>query len=542
MSTITQLLCHNFGGIRQNNACFTDELITAQDIQNVELYYTGANNGVGIRTMKGNQLVLNIPDENIINIFETIQNGKYHTVIHTETKTEGKLYLYFEDTLTLVKDGLQLTGASNGFDVAQGWKDLFFFTTGKEMLLWEIYKSEAPLLDKDGNEVKDEKTGKVKTVQVPYTDEMGNTITMLEKKDRDKNDIQGLGACLFDNRLWVFNKNKIWYSKKGDFYDWGGEEDSNNDSDIKTTAGYIEELKNITAIHEYLGSLAVFFADSSILLSINDGVISQSEQYVGGCAGINALVFHDTNLYFYDNTKHSIFSFQQVITGSRVLGENIAIEVQDIIKEIGTSKLDKIKALSVYVEDRNEIWFDIPVGDEEHSTILIYDYLKKEWVKRKSQKLNAIRVIDNKLYSADTNGNLLEEYKTFTFNGEYIQWYYKLSPMNLGADNTLKVLVFQPRVSFDLPYWNSFYVKYIKNYNTMKKPKVKFIKTKYRNVGIYGVSLYNHCYYRPKNTAAVAKFPNATFRILEIEIFSRTQNDTFSIRNLEMSKIKVKQV
>ena len=53
-STRTQLICHNFGGIRQKNAVFTSELITAQDMQNIELYYTGINNGVGIRTAKGN--------------------------------------------------------------------------------------------------------------------------------------------------------------------------------------------------------------------------------------------------------------------------------------------------------------------------------------------------------------------------------------------------------------------------------------------------------------------------------------------------------
>ena len=54
MSTITQLICNKFGGIRQKNAIFSEELITAQDLQNVELYFTGTNGGVGIRTTKGN--------------------------------------------------------------------------------------------------------------------------------------------------------------------------------------------------------------------------------------------------------------------------------------------------------------------------------------------------------------------------------------------------------------------------------------------------------------------------------------------------------
>ena len=54
MTTITQMLCNKLCGIRERNANFNDSLVTAQDIQNVELYYTGVNEGVGIRTAKGN--------------------------------------------------------------------------------------------------------------------------------------------------------------------------------------------------------------------------------------------------------------------------------------------------------------------------------------------------------------------------------------------------------------------------------------------------------------------------------------------------------
>ena len=32
MSTITQLICNKFGGIRQRNAVFSEDLITAQDM------------------------------------------------------------------------------------------------------------------------------------------------------------------------------------------------------------------------------------------------------------------------------------------------------------------------------------------------------------------------------------------------------------------------------------------------------------------------------------------------------------------------------
>ena len=106
------------------------------------------------------------------------------------------------------------------------------------------------------------------------------------------------------------------------------------------------------------------------------------------------------------------------------------------------------------MEGRNEIWWILPTDEENYSIILIFDYLKGEWIKRKSQKINSTRVINGILYSAGNDGSILEEYSSTTFNGEYIQHYYNCTPMNLGADNTLKVLAFPPRVSFDMPYNN----------------------------------------------------------------------------------------
>lgn len=516
-STRTQLICHNFGGIRQKNAVFTSELITAQDMQNIELYYTGINNGVGIRTAKGN---VSINDslagtEKIINIFESLQNEKTHFIVHSESSTQGKIYSYSKElnTLTLIKDGLSVAGVSNGFDVSQGWSDLFFFTNGKEML----------------------------TIELEKPDEAGITTSVevkkIEAKDKENRDVIGLVAALFAGRLWVFGKNIMWYSVTSNIYDF-----STSDAEWETSAGYIEALKNITAAHEYLDSLAVFYEDSSELISVQNGFFSRSDSSPGGCAGVNALVFHDTDLFFYDDKKKAVFSFKQVVTGQKTLGKNVAIDIQDELEKIDSFKLDNIKALSVFIEGRNEIWWLLPTDDEEYSTILIFDYLKGEWIKRKSQKINAMRIIDGVLYSAGNDGNILEEYNSNTFNGEYIQHYYNCSPCNLGAMNTLKVLVFQPRVSFDLPYNNEFYVKYVKNHNIFKKPKIKYIKSKLKNFLFWDEGHWDVNYWASKSTSIIGKFPNATFKILEISIYTEDETQTFSIKNIEFSRIKVKQV
>lgn len=68
-------MCNKFGGIRRINATFSNDFISASDMQNVELFNTGINSGVGIGTAKGNIEICNsIPnDEKVINIFESVQ-------------------------------------------------------------------------------------------------------------------------------------------------------------------------------------------------------------------------------------------------------------------------------------------------------------------------------------------------------------------------------------------------------------------------------------------------------------------------------------
>lgn len=517
MSKITQLLCNRFGGIRERNANFSSKLITAQDIQNVELYFTGTNSGVGIRTVKGNVSICNmlVRQAHIVRLFESIQQQKKYFFVYAENNTIGTLYNFNKEkkTLEVLKTNLTPTGKANGFDVAQGWSDLFLFTNGKNMFTVEM--------------------------NVKNNDNIGteNKIVNMDLKDRDNRSVIGINIAIFNNRLWVSSGNIIWYSVTSNIYDF-----STAQSEWITTAGYIECIKNITAIHEYLGSLAVFYEDSSQLISVSNGDFSISEDSPGGCAGYNALVFHDTNLYFYDHTKKSVFSFKQIVTGVKTLGENVAIEIQSILSNIEDRFTDNIQTLSVFMEGRNEIWWIIPNDDEKYSIIMIFDYLKGEWVKRKSQKINSVALIENKLYSAGHDGNILEEYNGSSFNGEYIQHYYKCSNFNLGADNTLKILVFPPRVSFNLPYNNQFFVKYIKNYNIFKKPKVRLIKSKLKNFLYWGIGYWGKNYWASRNISSIGKFPSATFKTLEIEIYTEQEIQSFSIKNIEFSKIKVKQV
>lgn len=518
-STNVSLICNKFAGIRKRDAVFSEDAISCSDCQNVELFYTGLNTGIGIRTSKGN---VSISDEvfsdgeQIIGMFESNQDGHTYLLVYTEDDTDGKLYTYsvISSTLTLLKDGLSLTGKACGTDFAQGVLDMFCFSNGVDIVY--LYS------DTDTHSGIQVDTGS----HIHLVDVEGNTVS-------------GLGMVAFDNKLWIFNDRYLWYSKQAEcrVFDF-------QDADKpEASSGFIILVKPITAIHEYLGSLAVFNKDSSQLIKKNtETVYEVTEESPGGCASYNALEFHGTDLYFYDDTKKGVFSFQQVVNGDKTLGQNIALSIQDELTELDVKDLYKIRTKSVVTSDRNEVWFLLPISDDnDYSITLIFDYLRGEWVKRKSQKINCIVVHNGYLYTGGEN--IYVEYTGNKFNGEFIESYFHCTPMNLGEDNKLKILVFPPRVTVTADNTTDFCVKYIKNYDFLKKVRTKVIKTKaIKNALYWDKGIWDVNFWAKSAVNSIYKLRSATFKTLEIHIFAEEDGQSFEIKALEFSKIKVKQV
>lgn len=509
----TSLICNNFSGINRSSSNFSGVLITASDIQNVELFSTGINSGTGIRTAKGNIAVSGlIPEgEIVVNIFESVQKSKSYFFVHTESTIEGKIYLFSPKNGTLLekKNGLSVTGKSSATDVAQGWSDLWVFSNGEEMLTIEIGK-----YDKDGN-----------------LDE----VTIMNPKDMDGRDVKGLGLVVFAGRLWVFNNQVLWYSVQEDIYDF-----STSDAEVSTSSGYIEFVKRITAIYPYLGMLAVFHSNSSCMISQDNTALSfyKEMEFPGGCAGYNALVFHGTQLYFYDDTKKGVFCFSQVVNGDKTLGENIAVDIQEELFSIPFAQLDNIKTLSVVTEERNEVWFLLPLDDENYTTILIYDYLRGTWVKRKSQKINCFTIVDSKLYSAGKK--IYEEYNSFEFDGKTIDAFYKCTPMNLGVESSLKILAYPPKITINMEYTNDFYIAYTRDYNSMTTKIRHIISKTLKNVLYFDKGKWDNTTFPLEKINAIKRLPASCFKTLQMSFYTREAGQSFCINNMEFGKIKVK--
>lgn len=263
-------------------------------------------------------------------------------------------------------------------------------------------------------------------------------------------------------------------------------------------------------------------------------------EFPGGCASFNSLVFHGTELYFYDHTKKGVFCFKQIINGNQTLGDNIALDIQDELFSIKTGNVDKIKTLSVVTEDRNEVWFLLPDDDASYSTVMIYDYLRKCWIKRKSQKINCFAIIDGVLYSG--GAKIYEEYNSTSFDGEFIESFYKCTPLNLGYENSVKIVSFPPKVTLDMYYNNSFYVEYIKNYDSSTS-KTRHIKTKGLKKSLYfDIGYWDVNYFPAKDINATKSLPTSYFKTLQMTIFTKEAGDDFCIKNIEFGKIKIKSV
>lgn len=365
-----------------------------------------------------------------------------------------------------------------------------------------------------------------------YTGYVDNEISILKIKDAENREIKPDFITTCDNRIQAAIKNRLHTCVQQNIFDW-----ESGDTDKPTSAYYIEFSKNITAIAPYLGSsLAVFFKDSSLLVKGSYPELQVTEESPGGCANYKSLVFHGTDLFFYDHTKKGIYSFQQVVLGNKTLGKDIAIEVNNYLDLIDESRLEDLKFSSYVSDDRNEIWFLLPTNDKNYSTILIYDYLRNEWIKRKSKKIYCVETINNILLSGGKN--LYQEYVNNDFAGEFIQHYYNCTPFNLGSNTSMKILYLRPRMSVALPYNNEFYVKYAKNFDNFKKPKIKKVKSKFKNYLIWGQGKWGENYWAGGTTNSILKLPNVSaFKTLNISFYTENSLENFAIRNMEMNQV-----
>jgi hypothetical protein len=195
----------------------------------------------------------------------------------------------------------------------------------------------------------------------------------------------------------------------------------------------------------------------------------------------------------------------------------------------------------------------LPYLDE--NKILIYDYLKQEWIARKEQDdIKAIAVVNGGLYSA-SGTKVLKEYITSDFDGVFIPAEYKMNVINVGSDSNLKVPKMPLIMTLDFDYENDFYIEFIyddKPERSKTKRVIKLSKSYLTwadsqtsenggfwafneddaNGGIWVSSDKNNVMF---NLAGLLNFKQ-----LQVRLFTAEQGQEFGIKRFELKRVKTK--
>ena len=169
---------------------------------------------------------------------------------------------------------------------------------------------------------------------------------------------------------------------------------------------------------------------------------------------------------------------------------------------------------------------------------MIFDYLRQTWVKRKSQKINCFRVIAGKLYSAGEK--IYEEYNSTEFDGKFIEAFYKCTPLNLGVENSLKILAYPPKITMDMYYSNDFYIEYTKDYNSLSTKIRRIVSKTLKNVLYFDKGFWDKNCFPHEKINAIKRLPSAFFKTLQMSFCVKDVGQNFCINNIEFGKIKVK--
>ena len=156
---------------------------------------------------------------------------------------------------------------------------------------------------------------------------------------------------------------------------------------------------------------------------------------------------------------------------------------------------------------------------------MIYDYLRRAWVKRKSQKITCFATIDSKLYSAGKK--IYQEYNSSEFDGKFIEAFYKCTPLNLGIENSKKILAYPPKITMDMYYSNDFFIEYTRDYNSMTTKIRRMISRTLRNVLYFDKGFWDSTYFPRQKISAIKKLPTSFFKTLQMSFYTKELGQNF---------------
>ncbi|MBR6099411.1 hypothetical protein IKP85_06660 [bacterium] len=513
-----------FKGIRQLNGVSSGGVISAVKSKNVELIQTEIGAETGIKTMAGNRIIYSLPTGyKVIGIFQSVQDGVTYKFIYGENSSKGTLYyVNANDELVEVPGApdFPVTGNCNGITMTSTSFDVFVFTNGKKFTVSNTQYSCISVCFSRGSQDSD-KTHKITA------------------KDKDNHVLEFLSMTDWNGFLVVADQYGIHASKQLDIETWDYTHTGAADS-----WSFIMGKKP-TAVYSFTGGLYVFTGDDITFLSDSPNISTSKVETVAGlgCFSYQSILKHDTYLFFYDNKQKNIYYIENIDTGQIRPAGPVAKEIQS-----NFATVEKFKMFSCIFENKNQVWCLI------NDKIFIYDYFQQEWLQRSEQKLNAVCLIQNNVFTGGDDGVVYAEFIQDDFSGGYYPAEYETAFINLGTYSNIKKQKTPLLIVLNDNYVNDFYVQLTVNGKT-KNPK--HINISSGESGVYaheedytGEIVPEHSIY--DNDAAIYAAENVyhkkvvevstpqTWYTMGIRFYTDTKGQGFFINSIELKNIKMK--
>lgn len=473
------------GTINQSN-----KRTESPDMKNVEYYNLG-----GLKSMKGNTQFANTLPSQISLGFEYVYgNNKYMVV----TTVDGTLYIYNKITNTFKEIFKFKTPTSrhsictfnNGIVVSNGVDDLLFYQYGRHNLL-----SGTVTTSTENNSVTGTSTEfttqlsvgdyieinsvKYKVIEITNDTELRieptpteavtdsnyylsdiselNAVYTNEDDPNISKPVRGLALQSYQGRIFVGgNDGILYYSEVGLIHGW----------DLKYGAGAIpsfyDDNSDFTAFGLWDKYLIICKRERSYILDGTDAdttnwTISPYSDFT--CDSQQSWLVANNSFLVYTRTGGGIYPLlQRTIYNANYQGNDLSVKIRDSFEYVNTAKFDYI--FPVYAPKKKYIMFYIPMLMGVGSNYcFIFDIQSKTWLLRVvPQDVTVAFRFNNEIYIGTSDGKVLKEFSSLTFDGQPIEWYWKSPWFSYGeGSNHLSTREF--RINIAEESTNRFHIR-----------------------------------------------------------------------------------
>lgn len=358
------------------------------DAQNVESLKSGA-----LVKMKGclkiNKTEL-LSDVTILGMHDYKKASAHHLIINT---SEGKLYRLSNNSFELIElyNGLDTTAKCSYINYNNG----VIISNGVDV----------PLFYEDGNE---------------------------SAKPLDESTPKGVTMEVYKARLFIAKDSCLYFSSLGNPNEWNA-----------TDAGFIENFHNdsspIVAIKNYGEYLAIYKQNTAYVLSgSSPNEFSISAIADKGATSRFSVCTVENNQYFFNGENITPLRFNEL--GQILLSDDVSKKISPIFNDLDNSRYDEIICLP-YVK-KSQIWFFFPERNgQDLSVCYIYDYFHKCWYKRRGIPAVSACLMDGDIYTGTSDGRILKEDITDSFDGEKIEAYWLSPNFTFGSPISEKEII-----------------------------------------------------------------------------------------------------